>query len=115
MGWIRRNVLRMDDEEIKLIDKEIDDEKKAGFEVPTEVQNAVTQQKMMTDIQMDAQSQQMAQQQDMAAQQNNTQEPEQTSATDTQKSQQRKPKAVNSSADLSLSEDSIVRRLTRIL
>jgi hypothetical protein len=115
MGWIRRNVLRMDDEEIKLIDKEIDDEKKAGFEVPTEVQNAVTQQKMMTDIQMDAQSQQMAQQQDMAVQQNNTQEPEQTSATDTQKSQQRKPKAVNSSADLSLSEDSIVRRLTRIL
>ena len=115
MGWIRRNVLRMDDEEIKLIDKEIDDEKKAGFEVPTEVQNAVTQQKMMTDIQMDAQSQQMAQQQDMAAQQNNTQEPEQTSATDTQKSQQRKPKAVNSSADLSLSEDSIVRILTRIL
>lgn len=115
MGWIRRNVLRMDDEEIKLIDKEIDDEKKAGFEVPTEVQNAVTQQKMMTDIQMDAQSQQMAQQQDMAAQQNNTQEPEQTSATDTQKSQQRKPKAANSSADLSLSEDSIVRRLTRIL
>ncbi len=115
MGWIRRNVLRMDDEEIKLIDKEIDDEKKAGFEVPTEVQNAVTQQKMMTDIQMDAQSQQMTQQQDMAAQQNNTQEPEQTSATDTQRSQQRKPKAVNSSADLSLSEDSIVRRLTRIL
>ncbi len=115
MGWIRRNVLRMDDEEIKLIDREIDDEKKAGFEVPTEVQNAVTQQKMMTDIQMDAQSQQMAQQQDMAAQQNNTQEPEQTSAADTQKSQQRKPKAVNSSADLSLSEDSIVRRLTRIL
>lgn len=115
MGWIRRNVLRMDDEEIKLIDKEIDDEKKAGFEVPTEVQNAVTQQKMMTDIQMDAQSQQMAQQQDMAAQQNNSQEPEQTSATDTQRSQQRKPKAVNSSADLSLSEDSIVRRLTRIL
>jgi hypothetical protein len=115
MGWIRRNVLRMDDEEIKLIDREIDDEKKAGFEVPTEVQNAVTQQKMMTDIQMDAQSQQMAQQQDMAAQQNNTQEPEQTSAADTQKSQQRKPKAANSSADLSLSEDSIVRRLTRIL
>lgn len=111
MGWIRRNVLRMDDDEIKLIDQEIVDEKKKGFEVPTEVQNAVTQQKMMTDIQMDAQQQQMAQQQDAS----NAQEPEQTPAADTQRSQQRKPKAVNSSADLSLSEDSIVRRLTRIL
>ena len=111
MGWIRRNVLRMDDDEIKLIDQEIVDEKKKGFEVPTEVQNAVTQQKMMTDIQMDAQQQQMAQQQDAS----NAQEPEQTSAADTQRPQQRKPKAVNSSADLSLSEDSIVRRLTRIL
>jgi len=117
MGWIRRNVLRMDDEEIKLIDKEIDDEKKAGFEVPTEVQNAVTQQKMMTDIQMDAQQQQMAQQQDMAAQQNADQAQQQTPAANSQGQQQRKPKSAStsSSADLSLSEDSIVRRLTRIL
>jgi hypothetical protein len=117
MGWIRRNVLRMDDEEIKLIDKEIDDEKKAGFEVPTEVQNAVTQQKMMTDIQMDAQSQQMAQQQDMAAQQNTDQTQQQTPAANPQGQQQKKPKSAStsSSADLSLSEDSIVRRLTRIL
>lgn len=115
MGWIRRNVLRMDDDEIKLIDKEIDDEKKAGFEVPTEVQNAVTQQKMMTDIQMDAQQQQMAQQQDAMTQQGNAQEPQQTPAASSQGQQQKKPKAVNSSADLSLSEDSIVRRLTRIL
>jgi len=112
MGWIRRNVLRMDDDEIKLIDQEIDDEKKKGFEVPTEVQNAVTQQKMMTDIQMDAQQQQMAQQQDMQAQQQDaTQEQPQ------QQSQQ-KPKAKSSSsssADLSLSETSIVRRLARVL
>jgi hypothetical protein len=115
MGWIRRNVLRMDDDEIKLIDKEIDDEKKAGFEVPTEVQNAVAQQKMMTDIQMDAQQQQMQQQQDTMSQQNLSQAPQQNSAIDTQKPQQRKPKAVNSSADLSLSENSMVRRLTRIL
>ena len=115
MGWIRRNVLRMDDDEIKLIDKEIDDEKKAGFEVPTEVQNAVTQQKMMTDIQMDAQQQQMAQQQDTQTQQNVAQEPKQNSQTNIQKSQQKKSKDSASSADLSLSEDSIVRRLTRIL
>jgi len=116
MGWIRRNVLRMDDEEIKLIDKEIDDEKKAGFEVPTEVQNAVTQQKMMTDIQMDAQQQQMAQQAELqgaaANQQQGTtqaaQKPEQ------KKPQQSKPKQTTS-ADLSLSENSMVRRLTRIL
>jgi hypothetical protein len=112
MGWIRRNVLRMDDDEIKLIDKEIDDEKKKGFEVPTEVQNAVTQQKMMTDIQMDAQQQQM-QQQDMQAQQ-----PQDAAQTQPQQQSQQKPKAKSSSsssADLSLSETSIVRRLARVL
>ena len=112
MGWIRRNVLRMDDDEIKLIDKEIDDEKKKGFEVPTEVQNAVTQQKMMTDIQMDAQQQQM-QQQDMQAQQ-----PQDAAQSQPQQQSQQKPKAKSSSsssADLSLSETSIVRRLARVL
>jgi len=112
MGWIRRNVLRMDDDEIKLIDKEIDDEKKKGFEVPTEVQNAVTQQKMMTDIQMDAQQQQM-QQQDMQAQQ-----PQDAAQAQPQQQSQQKPKAKSSSsssADLSLSETSIVRRLARVL
>lgn len=116
MNWIRRNVLRMDDDEIKLIDQEIDDEKKKGFEVPTEVQNAVTQQKMMTDIQMDAQQQQMQQQQDMQAQQ--PQDATQAQAQQVQQSQQ-KPKAKSSSssnaADLSLSEASIVRRLARVL
>jgi hypothetical protein len=113
MGWIRRNVLRMDDDEIKLIDKEIDDEKKKGFEVPTEVQNAVTQQKMMTDIQMDAQQQQMQQQQDMQAQQ-----PQDAAQAQPQQQPQQKPKAKSSSsssADLSLSETSIVRRLARVL
>jgi len=114
MGWIRRNVLRMDDDEIKLIDKEIDDEKKAGFEVPTEVQNAVTQQKMMTDIQMDAQQQQMQQQQD--AQQNVAPEQPQNAVQSTQNVTQKKNKpSSTNSADLSLSENSIARRLTRIL
>lgn len=114
MGWIRRNVLRMDDDEIKLIDKEIDDEKKAGFEVPTEVQNAVTQQKMMTDIQMDAQQQQMQQQQD--AQQNVAPEQPQNAVQSTQNVPQKKNKpSSTNSADLSLSENSMARRLTRIL
>jgi hypothetical protein len=114
MGWIRRNVLRMDDDEIKLIDKEIDDEKKAGFEVPTEVQNAVTQQKMMTDIQMDAQQQQMQQQQD--AQQNVAPEQPQNAVQSTQNVPQKKSKpSSTNSADLSLSENSMARRLTRIL
>ncbi len=116
MNWIRRNVLRMDDDEIKLIDQEIDNEKKKGFEVPTEVQNAVTQQKMMTDIQMDAQQQQMQQQQqDIQTQQ--PQDAAQAQAQQAQQSQQ-KPKAKSpssSSADLSLSETSIVRRLARVL
>jgi hypothetical protein len=114
MGWIRRNVLRMDDDEIKLIDKEIDEEKKAGFEVPTEVQNAVTQQKMMTDIQMDAQQQQMQQQQD--AQQNVAPEQPQNAVQSTQNVPQKKSKpSSTNSADLSLSENSMARRLTRIL
>jgi len=114
MGWIRRNVLRMDDDEIKLIDKEIDEEKKAGFEVPTEVQNAVTQQKMMTDIQMDAQQQQMQQQQD--AQQNVAPEQPQNAVQSTQNVPQKKNKpSSTNSADLSLSENSMARRLTRIL
>jgi len=114
MGWIRRNVLRMDDDEIKLIDKEIDDEKKAGFEVPTEVQNAVTQQKMMTDIQMDAQQQQMQQQQD--TQQNVAPEQPQNAVQSTQNVPQKKNKpSSTNSADLSLSENSMARRLTRIL
>jgi hypothetical protein len=58
MGWIRRNVLRMDDEEIKAIDAEIEKEKKEGFEVPTEVKNAVVQQQMMMQTQTDAQQNQ---------------------------------------------------------
>jgi hypothetical protein len=103
----------MDDDEIKLIDQEIDDEKKKGFEVPTEVQNAVTQQKMMTDIQMDAQQQQMQQQQDIQ-----TQQPQDAAQEQPQQQSQQKTKAKSSSsssADLSLSETSIVRRLARVL
>lgn len=114
MNWIRRNVLRMDDDEIKLIDQEIDNEKKKGFEVPTEVQNAVTQQKMMTDIQMDAQQQQMQQQQ----QDIQTQQPQDAAQEQPQQQSQQKTKAKSSSsssADLSLSETSIVRRLARVL
>jgi len=112
MGWIRRNVLRMDDDEIKLIDQEIEKEKTNGFEVPTEVQNAVNQQKMMTDIQMDAQNQQNQQQmqQDTVAQQ----QQEQPNEKPTQKAKE-KVKSSSNSADLSLSEHSMVRRLTRIL
>jgi len=114
MNWIRRNVLRMDDDEIKLIDQEIDDEKKKGFEVPTEVQNAVTQQKMMTDIQMDAQQQQMQQQQNI--QQNAEPEQPQSAVQSIQNAPQKKSKpSSTNSADLSLSENSMVRRLTRIL
>ncbi len=113
-NWIRRNVLRMDDEEIKLIDKEIDEEKEEGFEVPTEVQNAVTQQKMMTDIQMDAQQQQMQQQAELQGAADQQQDPAQKTQS-VQKPQQKKPKATSSSADLSLSENSMARRLSRIL
>jgi hypothetical protein len=38
MDWIRRNVLRFSDDEIKLIDKEIETERKAGVPMPADLQ-----------------------------------------------------------------------------
>ena len=71
MGWIRRNVLRMDDEEIRSIDIEIEKEKKNGFEVPTDIKNAVTQQQMIMQTQMDAQQDPEQQDQEKSQQSSN--------------------------------------------
>lgn len=38
MDWIRRNVLRFSDDEIKEIDKEIEDERKRGVPMPADIQ-----------------------------------------------------------------------------
>ena len=58
-AWIQRNVLRMTDDEIKQMQKEIDQEKQMGLGLPTDVTNAVAQQQMMGDIQGDQQIDQM--------------------------------------------------------
>jgi hypothetical protein len=38
MDWIRRNVLRFNDDDIKIIDKEIEDERKRGVPMPADLQ-----------------------------------------------------------------------------
>jgi hypothetical protein len=54
-AWIQRNVLRMNDDDIDLMDKEIDEEKAAGIGMPTDLTNQVAQQQMIG--QVDAENQ----------------------------------------------------------
>jgi len=49
-AWIQRNVLRLNDDDIKNMQKEIDDEKKAGLGLPVGVMNDVAQQTMMSQV-----------------------------------------------------------------
>ena len=58
-AWIQRNVLRMTDDEIKSMQKEIDTEKKNGLGLPVEVTNQVATQQMIGDVQGDQQIDQM--------------------------------------------------------
>lgn len=53
-AWIQREVLRLTDEEIKDMQKEIDQEKEDGLGLPTEVTTQVAQAQMMQQIQTDA-------------------------------------------------------------
>jgi hypothetical protein len=52
-AWIQRNVLRLDDDEIAMMQKEMEEEKEAGIGLPVDVTNSVAQQQMMSNIQMD--------------------------------------------------------------
>ena len=54
-AWIQRNVLRMTDDEIEEMQKEIDMEKEAGLGVPVEVTNQVISQQMVGDVEMQQQ------------------------------------------------------------
>jgi hypothetical protein len=49
-AWIQRNVLRLTDDEIKLMQDEIDEEKEAGLGIPVGVGNEVAQQMMMSNV-----------------------------------------------------------------
>ena len=48
--WIQRNVLRLTDDEINSMQKEIDKEKEDGFGLPVSVTNDVAQQQMMAQV-----------------------------------------------------------------
>ena len=48
--WIQRNVLRLTDDDIKEMQKEIDQEKKEGLGLPVGVMNDVAQQQMMSQV-----------------------------------------------------------------
>ena len=52
-AWIQRNVLRLNDDEIKVMQEEMEEEKAVGIGLPVEVTNSVAQQQMMSQIQMD--------------------------------------------------------------
>ena len=52
-AWIQRNVLRLNDDEIKIMQGEIEEEKEAGIGLPVQVTNDVAQQQMLSQIQMD--------------------------------------------------------------
>ena len=49
-SWIQRNVLRLSDDEIEMMDKEINQEKEEGLGVPVGVSNDVAQQMMMSNV-----------------------------------------------------------------
>jgi hypothetical protein len=49
-AWIQRNVLRLSNDEIEMMDKEINQEKKEGLGVPVGVSNDVAQQMMMSNV-----------------------------------------------------------------
>ena len=51
-AWIQRNVLRLNDDEIKVMQDEMEEEKEAGIGLPVAVTNDVAQQQMMTQIDM---------------------------------------------------------------
>ncbi len=48
--WIQQNVLRMNDDEIKVLQKQIDKEKEEGLGIPVGVSNDIAQQQMMSSI-----------------------------------------------------------------
>jgi hypothetical protein len=49
-AWIQRNVLRLNDDDIKRMQEEIDGEKEAGLGLPVGVMNDVAQQTMMSQV-----------------------------------------------------------------
>jgi len=49
-AWVQRNVLHLTDDDIKVMQEEIEEEKALGLGVPVAVSNQIVQQQMMSDI-----------------------------------------------------------------
>ena len=124
-AWVQREVLRMNDDDIKLMDDEIDEEKSMGLGLPTQVTTQVAQQQMMG--QVDGENQ-LAQAQAMnkagldkveAAQETSAKNPEGPKSTSKPESKpaEKKPatKKKESKGDLTLEVDNTFSRLKRIL
>jgi len=122
-AWIQRSVLRMSDDEIKLMQKEIEKEKKEGLGIPTEVTNTVAQQQMIGDIQNDQQydmmKKQMSLQTKMTPQQS-TAQPKQDSKKDNPKgsskgsNKQELPNKINY-PDVQLEDEGTFSKIKKIL
>jgi hypothetical protein len=115
-AWIQRNVLRMNDDDIKTMEKEIEKEKEAGLGLPTEVTTNVAQQQMIG--QVDAENQiamqsAMGQQDPAQAAQGGSQQADASSAP----AKKSKPKSDSSKGDLTLENlsESTFDKLKRIL
>jgi hypothetical protein len=67
-AWIQRNILRMNDDEIKKIQEEIDEEKAEGIGLPVALSNAAAQQQMVGDVEQEQQQDQAEHQAKLDAQ-----------------------------------------------
>jgi len=66
-AWVQRNVLHMNDDQIKVMQEEIEEEKAAGLGLPVAISNQLVQQQMMSDV-----PQQPTHPEDLAAQEAQT-------------------------------------------
>jgi hypothetical protein len=120
-AWIQRNVLRLNDDQIKEMAKEIDAEKAVGLGLPVAVSNAAAEQQMVGDVEQEQQMDSATHQAGLDA----ATEPEDSgdsssgssSSSSSSSSSKSKPKSKSSGGskgDLSL-ESSTFAKLKRIL
>lgn len=107
--WIQQNVLRLTDDEIDEMQKEIDEEKEMGLGLPVAVTNDVAQQQMLGQVQTD----QMVQQSQLMPDQGQTGGSSGDSSSNTSKSKS-SGGSKSIKGDLSL-EDTTFTKLKRIL
>jgi hypothetical protein len=118
--WIQRNVLRMNDDDIKEMDKEMVKEKKEGIGMPVSLSNAAAEQQMVGDVEQEQQMDSATHQAglDAATQpEDSGDDSGESSSSSSGSSSKSKPKSKSSGGskgDLSL-ESSTFAKLKRIL